>query len=85
MFARYSNDGLKVSLIEFKRFLKEEQGDANALSPDNGGDGDHVARRIVEYLQDPSRHVQQPYFTSAEFMDYLFSKENQVRYFISRL
>ncbi len=30
------------------------------------------------FRQDPSRHVQEPYFLAGEFMDYLFSKDNQV-------
>ena len=30
------------------------------------------------FLQDPSRDVQEPYFTVSEFLDWLFSKENQL-------
>jgi len=33
---------------------------------------------MLDYLSDPSRHVADPYFTAAEFVDYLFSKNNQV-------
>ena len=30
------------------------------------------------FLQDPSRDVEEPYFTVSEFFDWLFSKENQL-------
>ena len=30
------------------------------------------------FLQDPSRDVEEPYFTVSEFFDWLFSRENQL-------
>ena len=37
-----------------------------------------VSKRIMSYLQDSSRHVQEPWFRVPEFVDWLFSRENQV-------
>ena len=36
-----------------------------------------VSKRIMSYLQDSSRHVQEPWFRVPEFVDWLFSSENQ--------
>jgi phosphatidylinositol phospholipase C gamma-1 len=70
-----------VKLSEFQRFLQEEQGETSvdAVSDDGKKKQLKVAQRIIGYLQDSSRNVQDPHFTVSEFMDYLFSKENQVR------
>lgn len=37
-----------------------------------------VAKHMREYLQDSQRDVQEPYFTTQEFMDFLFSKQNDL-------
>jgi hypothetical protein len=59
-------------VAEFQRFLRDEQSDQLAAETEG------VGRRMVEYLQDSSRDVQEPYFMAGEFLDYLFSKDNQV-------
>lgn len=33
---------------------------------------------ITEFIQDPSREVQEPYLTIPEFIDFLFSKQNEI-------
>ena len=38
----------------------------------------NAAERMRHFLQDPSRDVEEPYFTVSEFFDWLFSKENQL-------
>ncbi len=70
MFA--SDDG-RIGVSHFQRFLREEQADQSAAA-----DADRVAKRMLSYLQDPSRHVHEPYFLPDEFLDYLFSKDNQL-------
>ena len=62
--------GDSVTLAEFQRFLKDELGEAETK--------EKVAARMTSYLQDSSRLVQEPSFHVTEFMDWLFSKENQV-------
>ena len=37
-----------------------------------------MAERMRNFLQDPARDVEEPYFTLSEFLDWLFSKENEV-------
>ena len=44
-----------------------------------------VSKRIMSYLQDSSRHVQEPWFRVPEFVDWLFSRENQVLFQIQNL
>lgn len=68
----YSKDGEKVSLREFEQFLLQEQRDAIAR------DNNAVSNFIREFLQDIEREVQEPYFTVSEFLDYLFSKHNDL-------
>ena len=69
-FSSYSSDGKKVSVQEFQRFLSQEQGVTESQ--------DLVARRMREFLVDPSRNTQTPYFTLTEFVDWLFSSRNTV-------
>ena len=37
-----------------------------------------IGERMRHFLQDSSRDVQEPYFTVSEFIDWIFSTENQV-------
>ncbi|XP_075229352.1 small wing phospholipase C gamma 1 isoform X2 [Lycorma delicatula] len=59
-----------VSVQKLIRFLAQEQGERV--------DEKEVSRHMREYLQDPQRNVQEPYFTADEFMDFLFSKQNEL-------
>lgn len=68
----YSSDSKRITLKEFMDFLKNEQ-KCKILNEI------HVSKLINEYLLDPLRHYElEPYFTSTEFIDYLFSKQNSV-------
>ena len=69
-FNKYCHDGKRVSLTEFTEFLKHEQ--AEEL------DQIQTAKMVREFLQDPTRDVDEPYFTLSEFLDWLFSKENEL-------
>lgn len=61
-----------VTLQEFQNFLLAEQQDSI------GNDETEVSRFIREYLQDSQRDVQEPYFNFSEFIDFLFSKHNDI-------
>lgn len=70
--SNYSQNGQIVTLQEFQNFLKTEQ-------QDNLGNNElEVSRFIREYLQDAQRDIQEPYFTFSEFIDFLFSKQNEI-------
>ena len=70
-FGRFcGSDGKRVSLQEYTRFLQEEQNEVISAS--------EAAERMRNFLQDPARDVKEPYFTLSEFLDWLFSKENEV-------
>ena len=69
-FLSYSGDGKKVTLQEFHRFLTKEQGLTESLET--------VATRMRDFLVDPSRNTQQPYFNASEFVDWLFSAGNSL-------
>lgn len=66
----YSEDKKIVRPIEFKRFLETEQRDHNDLNSISG--------LICDFVQDVERDVQEPYLTISEFVDYLFSKQNDL-------
>ncbi|XP_023302530.2 1-phosphatidylinositol 4,5-bisphosphate phosphodiesterase gamma-1 [Lucilia cuprina] len=68
----YSKDGEIVTLREFEKFLLQEQ--REAIARDNNA----VSNFMREFLQDIEREVQEPYFTISEFLDYLFSKHNDL-------
>uniref|UniRef100_A0A1I8NY27 1-phosphatidylinositol 4,5-bisphosphate phosphodiesterase gamma n=1 Tax=Stomoxys calcitrans TaxID=35570 RepID=A0A1I8NY27_STOCA len=68
----YSKDGQIVTLREFEHFLQKEQREAM------GRDSATVSNFIREFLQDIEREVHDPYFTISEFLDYLFSKHNDL-------
>lgn len=68
----YSDSGMLVTLQEFQNFLLTEQQDPSANIESD------VSLFIREYLQDPQRDVQEPYFHFSEFIDFLFSKQNEI-------
>ncbi|XP_031621922.1 1-phosphatidylinositol 4,5-bisphosphate phosphodiesterase gamma-1-like, partial [Contarinia nasturtii] len=43
-----------------------------------GKDQKAVSNFICDFIQDPQREIQEPYFTISEFTDYLFSKQNEI-------
>lgn len=68
----YSKNTQTVSLQEFQCFLIDHQNDTL-------GNDEHKASAFIrDYLQDPQRDVQEPYFTKNEFIDFLFSKQNDL-------
>lgn len=69
---QYSDNGKTVTLQEFQSFLVQEQVDPL------GNDEREVSKFMRDFLQDSQRNVQEPYFTTMEFMDYLFSKQNEI-------
>lgn len=68
----YSENGETVTLKEFENFLDVEQNDEKAK------DDQFISNFIQEFVQDTQREVQEPYFTVNEFIDYLFSKQNEI-------
>ena len=74
MFARdfscYSSDDKKISLTQFHSFLSKEQGLVVNMET--------VGGMMREFLVDPSRNTQAPYFHAYEFVDWLFSPRNTV-------
>ncbi|XP_043670796.1 1-phosphatidylinositol 4,5-bisphosphate phosphodiesterase gamma-1 [Vespula pensylvanica] len=68
----YSKSGQTITLQEFQNFLITEQQDAL------GNNDIEASRFIRDYLQDPQRDIQEPYFTFSEFIDFLFSKQNDI-------
>jgi len=75
-FKQYSNDGKRVTLQEFSKFLQQEQGRTESV--------DQVAVMMREFLQDSSRNTVAPYFHATEFVDWLFSANNSCLNPISR-
>ncbi|XP_059470095.1 1-phosphatidylinositol 4,5-bisphosphate phosphodiesterase gamma-1 [Neocloeon triangulifer] len=71
VFKKYSADQV-MSLQDFQSFMDKEQKDAM------GNDERLVSKFMRDYLQDPTRDVQEPYFTENEFMDFLYSKQNDL-------
>lgn len=69
-FCNYCKDGKRVSLAEFTQFLNSEQNESI--------DNPSAAEKMRNFLQDPARDVEEPYFTLSEFLDWLFSKDNEV-------
>jgi len=68
----YSKTEQTVTLQEFQNFLITEQQD------DLGNNETEISRFIREYLQDSQRDIQEPYFTFSEFIDFMFSKQNDI-------
>lgn len=71
-FKSYADESGKVALKAFQKFLSQEQKDAVM------DDERQVSKFMRDYLQDPLRDAQEPYFTVPEFLDYLFSKQNEL-------
>lgn len=69
---QYSSNMKTVSLQEMESFLINEQSDLF------GNDDRAISQLICDFLKDPQREIHEPYLTSAEFMDYLFSKQNDL-------
>lgn len=65
-----NEDNKNVTLRSFCNFLltvqKEPIGD------------DKISGRMRNFLQDALRDTQEPYFSQQEFVDYLFSRDNQL-------
>jgi phosphatidylinositol phospholipase C gamma-1 len=70
--ALYSANLKTVTSQEFQSFLLKEQND------DLSNDDRSVSRFICNFLKDPQMDVQDPHFTIAEFLDFLFSKQNDL-------
>uniref|UniRef100_A0A8C7XUF8 1-phosphatidylinositol 4,5-bisphosphate phosphodiesterase gamma n=1 Tax=Oryzias sinensis TaxID=183150 RepID=A0A8C7XUF8_9TELE len=62
----------RISLEDFKTFLIESQNELWAT------DNNKVQEFMFDYLKQPLREVEQPYFQQDEFLTYLFSKENSI-------
>ncbi|XP_016074844.1 PREDICTED: 1-phosphatidylinositol 4,5-bisphosphate phosphodiesterase gamma-1 [Miniopterus natalensis] len=62
----------RVSLPEFQQFLLEYQGELWAV------DRLQVQEFMLDFLRDPLREIEEPYFFLDEFVTFLFSKENSV-------
>lgn len=68
LLKEYSGDGRKVYMQEFQHFLVEKQHEQ-----------EHNAGSIIkDFVQDPQRNVEEPYFYMEEFVQYLYSKSNEV-------
>lgn len=59
-----------LSLKQFHEFLIIQQ--------DEKVDNNTASNIMLDFLQDASRNVQEPKFTASEFLDYLFSKKNEI-------
>ncbi|XP_054720768.1 1-phosphatidylinositol 4,5-bisphosphate phosphodiesterase gamma-1-like [Uloborus diversus] len=71
-FYLYTKDDELVSLEEFQDFLHEQQKDPNAY------DEAKTIKLMCDFLQNPGRDAREPFFTIPEFLDFLFSKQNDV-------
>jgi len=70
----YSEDQQVVRPAELKRFLETEQRDVSSSEISNAA----IATFIRDFVQDVERDCQEPYLTFAEFVDFLFSKQNDL-------
>ncbi|KAL3182847.1 hypothetical protein MRX96_034484 [Rhipicephalus microplus] len=71
-FKMCTDENGKVTLKTFQKFLIQDQKDMVFE------DERVVSKFMRDYLQDPLRDAQEPYFTVPEFLDYLFSKQNEL-------
>lgn len=67
----YSKDGMTITLQEFQKFLVDQNDPI-------GNYEKSVINFIRDFLQDTQREVQTPYLTIVEFIDFLFSKQNEI-------
>ncbi|XP_017063656.1 1-phosphatidylinositol 4,5-bisphosphate phosphodiesterase gamma-1 [Drosophila eugracilis] len=70
----YSEDQQVVRPAELKQFLETEQRDVSASEISNTA----ITTFIRDFIQDVERDVQEPYLTFPEFVDFLFSKQNDL-------
>lgn len=70
----YSEDQQVVRPAELKQFLETEQRDVSASEISSAA----IASFIRDFVQDVERDVQEPYLTFPEFVDFLFSKQNDL-------
>ncbi|KAH8238755.1 hypothetical protein KR026_002527 [Drosophila bipectinata] len=70
----YSRDQQTVGQLELKKFLEREQREFNSSDTSAAS----IASFIRDLVQDVERDVQEPYLTVAEFVDFLFSKQNDI-------
>ncbi|XP_056631261.1 1-phosphatidylinositol 4,5-bisphosphate phosphodiesterase gamma-1 [Diorhabda sublineata] len=70
--SEYSSNLKTVSLQEMVSFFINEQEDVL------GNDDRAVSQFICDFLRDPQREVHEPFLTIPEFVDYLFSKQNDL-------
>lgn len=68
----YSGNGETVTVQEFHNFLLTEQQDT--LGRDDSG----ISNFMEEYLQSPQKNVGEPCFTILEFINFLYSKQNEI-------
>jgi phosphatidylinositol phospholipase C gamma-1 len=71
-FASYSNDRKRITVQEMTAFLAQEQKDQLAEDERN------VCQLMNDFLHDPNRNSEEPYFTLKEFINFLFSKQNEI-------
>jgi phosphatidylinositol phospholipase C gamma-1 len=71
-FTSYSNDRKRITAQEMTAFLAQEQKDQLAEDERN------VCQLMKDFLRDPNRNSQEPYFTLKEFINFLFSKQNEI-------
>ncbi|CAG9864543.1 unnamed protein product [Phyllotreta striolata] len=70
--SEYSSNGNTINLPEMVSFLINDQEDQL------GNDERAVSQFICDFLKDPQREVQEPHLTVSEFLDFLFSKQNEL-------
>lgn len=68
----FSNPTEIVNFDQFKEFLLKNQNDPMGI------DDKEVAHFIQNFLQDVEREVPKPHLSVAEFVDFLFSKHNEI-------
>ncbi|KAL1501701.1 hypothetical protein ABEB36_006983 [Hypothenemus hampei] len=68
----YSTNHKNVTFQELQKFLQEEQNDPLAQNKET------IRNFVSDFLKDPQRELQEPYLLVPEFLDYLFSKQNDL-------
>ncbi|GJQ70950.1 small-wing [Trypoxylus dichotomus] len=71
-YSTYSDNTKQLTLQEFQSFLTSEQND------EMGSNESICSTFICNFLKDPQRDCQEPHFTISEFLDFLFSKQNDL-------